>query len=76
MRQRFECVNPRNKRASSFTSKTGLYLGQQRIAIQYMQAIAKPQANPTKRRNVILRRRKLGGVVLNGSPLEKSRSSE
>ena len=54
--------------------KNGLIWEQQRIAIQNKQAIAETIGKSQKQRNLILQRkmRKLGGVILNKSPLEKS----
>lgn len=54
--------------------KNGLIWEQQRIAIQNKQAIAETIVKSQKQRNLILQRkmRKLEGVVVNKSPLEKS----
>ena len=59
---------------SYFMRKNGLIWEQQRIAIQSKQAIAETIVKSQKQRNLILQRkmRKLGGVVVNKSPLEKS----
>lgn len=70
-------VDSKKKITSSFTSKNGFIQEQQRIAIWDKQTTAKAidKSNKGEERYVIEKRRRLGGVVLNSSPLEKSKSS-
>lgn len=70
-------VDFKKKITSSFTSKNGFIQEHQRIAIWDKQTIAKAidKSNKGEERYVIEKRRRLGGVVLHLSPLEKSKSS-
>jgi len=72
-------VSLKSKTASYFTSqkKMGLFRNSGELEIGTSNLRQNPrQVQQTKERNVILwRRRKSEGVVLNKSPLEKSKSS-